>query len=278
MEAIYNYISKNMTTMKKEELIFPYLDYGFLYGYGLFETIRVLDGKPVLLQEHISRIKKCSIELEIPFFYSDDEIIDKINELISLNKVATGVLNFYLTPGDRGIDPAKVANNDPFFLILMRQYPSYSSEDRLSLDVRPLAFQRTPLDRYKTLSWMKNVLENKLSTFDDILLYDDNEKFLETTRSNMFFIKDDVLITPKSTVILPGITRGFLIKNAEKLNFKIEEREVYVDELFDFDEVFLTNSLRSIILVEAINNVPNLKSKEKTIQIQKLYFDLVNNL
>ena len=276
MEAIYNNISKNMTIMKKDELIFPYLDYGFLYGYGLFETIRVLDGKPILLQEHISRIKKCSIELEIPFFYSDDEIIDVTNELISLNKVTTGVLNFYLTPGDRGVDPAKIASNDPFFLILMRQYPNYSLEDKLSLDIRHFAFQRTPLDRYKTLSWMKNVLENKLSTFDDILLYDDNEMFLETTRSNMFFIKNDVLITPKSTVILPGITRGFLIKNADKFNFKIEEREVYMDELMDFDEIFLTNSLRSIILIDKINNIPNLKSKEKTHQIQKTYFELIN--
>jgi branched-subunit amino acid aminotransferase/4-amino-4-deoxychorismate lyase len=277
MEAIYNYISKNMTTVKKEDLIFPYLDYGFLYGYGLFESIRVLDGKAILLQDHINRIRKCSIELEIPFFYSDEDIKRKVDELISINNVVTGVLNFYLTPGDRGIDPAKVVDNDPFFLILMRQYPKYSSEDKLSLDVRPLAFQRTPLDRYKTLSWMKNVLENKLSTFDDILLYDDNEMLLETTRSNMFFIKDDVLITPKSTVILPGITRGFLIKSAAKLSFKIEEREVYVGELLGFDEVFLTNSLRSIILVDSINNIPNLKSKEKTIQIQKSYFELANN-
>ena len=96
-----------------------------MYGYGLFESIRVLNGKPILLQDHINRIKKCSIELEIPFFYADNEILSSVEELIKKNNVSTGVLNFYLTPGDRGVDPAKVADNDPFFLILLRQYPNY---------------------------------------------------------------------------------------------------------------------------------------------------------
>ena len=277
MNAIYDYVAKNLTLQKKEDLIFPYLDYGFLYGYGLFESIRVINGKPILLQDHINRIKKCSIELEIPFFYSDSEIINSVEELILKNAVTTGVLNFYLTPGDRGIDPAKVADNNPFFLILLRQYPGYSAEDRLSLDIRHHAFQRTPLDRYKTLSWMKNVLENKLSEHDDILLYDDSDRLLETTRSNMFFIQGNKLITPKSTVILPGITRGHLLKIAKDFGFEVEEREVYVDELIDFEEIFLTNSLRSIILVDSVKSFANLSSKSNAEKIQKLYLERIIN-
>ena len=277
MKAIYDYVSKNLKIQKKEELIFPYLDYGFLYGYGLFESIRVLNTKPILIHEHINRIRKCSIELEIPFFYSDSEITNIVEELINKNNITTGVLNFYLTPGDRGVDPAKVADNDPFFLILLRQYPNYSPTDKLKLETRYHSFQRTPLDRYKTLSWMKNVLENKLSVHDDILLYDDNEMLLETTRSNIFFIKGDKLITPKSTVILPGITRSHLIKNASSFNFEIEEREVYIDELNSFDEIFLTNSLRSIILVESVTNFSNLKSKEKTLAIQNKHLLNISN-
>ena len=90
-------------------------------------------------------------------------------------------------------------------------------------------------------------------------------------------IKNNRLITPKSTVILPGITRGFLIRNAEIFGLDACEQEIEVDDIGSFDEIFLTNSLRSIILVNSVNGFDNLKSKQKAEQIQKTYFEMLSN-
>ena len=73
MDSVFNYISENLELKKKEAMEFPFMDYGFLYGYGLFETIRVEQGKPVLAQEHLDRMRSGAIILDIPLEYSDDE-------------------------------------------------------------------------------------------------------------------------------------------------------------------------------------------------------------
>ena len=71
-------------------------------------------------------------------------------------------------------------------MILNRKWPFYSLDYEASLDLRQEAFQKTPLDRYKTLSWMKNILEKRLSAHeDDVLLYSEDSVVLETSRANV---------------------------------------------------------------------------------------------
>tara|TARA_B100001989_G_C24482509_1_gene435224 strand:- start:269 stop:1099 length:831 start_codon:yes stop_codon:yes gene_type:complete len=271
MDTIFNFISANLDIKNKDDLFFPFSDYGFLYGYGLFETIKIQSGVPVLIDSHIARLREASIVLDIPFLYETSDIVHNIEQLVDLNKCKDAVLNIYLTPGDRGGDPAIHKIKNPFLLMVLRGWPDYDSSQRLVIDVREQSFQRTLLDRYKTLAWMKNCLEHRLSEgCDDVLLYDQEQVVLEASRSNVFFIKDDRLIMPSSKVILEGVTSQFVADNAAEFGFKLEKRRVFLDELPLFDDVFFTNALRGVAFVEKLGEF-NLSSGEKAFSLQQKF-------
>ena len=277
METVFNHVVTNLELKEKHQLDFPFLDYGYLYGYGLFESIKIINGRPILLEEHIQRMKKGAIILDIPFLWGIDNVKDKAIELIQKNEISKGILNFYLTPGNRSYDPAVTHIKDPFFLMVNREWPNYPDDFSATLELRQESFQKTQLDRLKTLSWMKNVLENRLNKdTDDVLLYNERHEILETTRANVYFIKDNVIHTPKSPVILPGIVRQFVINNQEKLGYKVIERSITSDELADFDEIFLSNALRGIFFVNKILRFEGLESKDVATQIKKRFNEILD--
>lgn len=272
----FPYVSVNMEMTHRDAMGFPFLDYGFLYGYGLFESVRVYKKNPLILREHITRLRRGSIILDIPFPYEQEDIIKAAEDLIEKNGAQDAILNIYLTPGDRSPDPAQLTLNDPFLLMILRPWPNYDKDTRVSLAVRQISFLRTPLDRFKTLSWMKNVLEKKLTQdADDVLLYDKEKRVLETSRANVFFVKGKQLITPKESSVLTGITRQYLLNHQDELGYEVVLREVYMSELHSFDEIFLTNALKGIIKVQSLEDYPSLSSKAVTEQVQARYLDLI---
>jgi branched-subunit amino acid aminotransferase/4-amino-4-deoxychorismate lyase len=277
MDDVLNYVSKNLTIVEKNSLSFPFSDYGFLYGYGLFESIKIQNSIPQLLNLHINRIERGAIILDIPFNYSENVIHTHIKELIEKNNISEGILNFYLTPGDRGSDPSKITIENPFFLIVIRPWPQFTNDYSVNMELRQESFLKTPIDRFKTLSWMKNVLEQRLNPeVDDVLIYGKEGYILETSRANVFFIKGDLIITPNSKVILQGIIRNYLLKNEEKFPFGIHEADIHLNDLDSFDEIFLTSALRGIFFVNSIKELPKLKSGSKSKTMQKIFLELMN--
>jgi branched-subunit amino acid aminotransferase/4-amino-4-deoxychorismate lyase len=265
----HQYVISNLDLVKKEELSFPFWDCGFLYGYGLFETILIHNYKPILIESHLQRLQYGADVFEIPYPFEKKKTLQKIDELIQKNDVKTGTLNLYLTPGDRPEGTWQF--EDPFFLIVTRPFMPKKNEG-LTMEVREESFQRTRLDRFKSLSWIKNVLENKLSTVaDSVLLFNHEKKILEAPSANVFFVRGKTLITPKSPLILPGITRNFIIENATKMGLIAEEREVKCEELAEFQEIFLTNSLHGVINVKKVIDYPALVSAEVSDIVKTSY-------
>ena len=274
MSGVYSKVAVNFEIKDSSSLAFPFSDFGFLYGYGLFESIRVQRSQPILLDNHFSRLKRGSIILDIPFIYELEQVANSITQLVQENNVENAILNVYLTPGDRGPDPSKLSITAPFFLMVLRNMPDYDRTQKVTLDVRQESFQKTQLDRFKTLSWMKNVLEKNLASTDHVLLYDKDQRVLEAANANVFFVKGRTLITPKSNVVLNGITRQFILDNAEDFDLDVIMQDVFLEDLFNFDEIFLTNSIRGVIQVGEMKEFPNLLSHDITTLVQDRYFEL----
>lgn len=266
---MFDYISENLKTKHKSELAFPFDDQGFLYGYGLFETIRIENFSPVFLQDHITRLSQSALTLDIPLSYSFSEMESHISDLIFKNNAQQAILNIYLTGGD------KTKEESFSFFIILRTWSEKKYNKPLKIDFRQESFQKTALDGYKTMSWIKNVLEMRLSIgFDDVLLFCAEKKVLECTRANAFFVKKNILFTPKSTKILNGVLRNYIIKMANLWGIKVVESDIFVDELVNYEEIFLTNSLRGVILVEKCNGLNHLYSKEVSKKMQKNIIDV----
>ena len=272
-QKYYTYISKNFNIVNEKDLSFPFSDMGFLYGYGLFETMRVTDGKVKLMTQHYKRLFRSSISLDIDIPFSEYEFCAGVTALIQKNKVSSAVFNVYLTAGDRSGLLTKEEKPSPVLLMVLRPFESDKLKNTVRLDFKKESFQRTPLDGLKTMAWMKNWLELRFSNedSDDVLLYNGQSHILETPLANVFFVKNNQLITPCSSCVLQGVTREFLIENQQSIPYDIIQRDIHKDELAQMDEIFLTNSLKGIVKVTYLKSFPQLKSKSVTENIEQIY-------
>lgn len=261
-ESDYPYMAVNNQVILAKECAFPIADYGFFYGYGVFETLLIQDKKSFFLAEHINRLKKAAAELYLPFRFSFEEIQALIFELIEKNNINTAILNIYLTAGEKSKDKSSQFSNSQLWSIC-RSFDK--SPKPVVLGVTQDLSDRSHLDAHKQMSCLKNIWlkrDLKEKGCEDFILYNRFHEILETTIANIFFVSNKTLIIPNNPYILPGIMREKIIELATHHQINYEIRPVYLTELSQFDEIFLTNSLRGVIAVDSTQGYPNLISKE----------------
>ena len=272
----YDYFSVNLEIKDKSSDLYSVLDSGILYGYGVFETILIQEGKPVLMTYHYDRMMYGASLLEIHMTYTQEEIEKNVQDLIEKNGVKDGVINFYMSI-ERGPNITfRMDYGEPLLLMVVRPKPDYDLSKRYKLTVREESFQRVRLDQIKTMSYLKNLMEKRLAhQFDEVLLFDQEGYVHETTTANIFFVHNGKVITPESNVILPGTTRRFIIENQEDLGISVEERPVLLSEVADFDEVFMTSALRGVALIDSMDMYLHLGSGEVSQKVQDRYQELI---
>ena len=240
----------------------PWQDQGVLYGYGVFETILVKQSRPIFLKAHVDRLKYSAGQLGIPLPDSLADLDQAVQSLVIANQSPDVVLNIYLTGGDRD-------SNSPRWWMGVRKLPD---DHPLSITVQKEQFARTLLDRFKSMSYLKPILEKKrASDFDDVLLYGKSGRLYETTMASVFLVMDKMIFTPKSLFVLPGIVRKCLLKKGAYFGFEIIEKPLFQADLQNADEIFLTNSLKGIALISQTNGYPHLKSGPISHSIKKAY-------
>jgi branched-chain amino acid aminotransferase len=230
-------------------------DRGLLLGDGLFETILVLNQKPLWGNMHFARLESGAQELGIPF--DRDGLDDAVAEVLNEAPRSHQVLRVTLTRGSgvRGLGadgarPSLLITLDPFDPALMFQPVSL-----VTASVR-----RNPQSvsaRLKTLSYVDNIAaarEAAAQGAEDALLLNTKGHAACSTIANLFLLKGGTLVTPaRDQGILTGVMRQALVHTAARLGLAVEERVVKPAELKKADAVFLTNSLRFIRPVTALD-------------------------
>ena len=231
---------------------------GLLLGDGLFETILVLNRKPLWGNMHFLRLEASAQELGIPF--DRDGLDDAVAELLADAPPAHQVLRVTLTRGSsaRGL---AAEGGAPSLLLTLDPFDS-------SLMFRPVALatstiRRNPLSmssRHKTLSYIDNIAaarEAAAKGAEDALMRNTKGAVACSAIANIFLLKGRTLITPaRDQGILTGVMRQALIHAATRLGLAAEERVVKPSELKAADAVFLTNSLRFIRPVTTLDGKP----------------------
>lgn len=220
------------------------LDDGFFFGKGAFETIKVVDGKPLFLKEHLSRLKN-SLE-----FFGIDRKIDK------------GEIYKYIEDsGDKNF-ALKIVISDKNFIITSRadNYRENYKSFRLKIsDARRNSTSK--MIYHKSLCYFENIYEHRLAAslgYDNALFLNEKGEVSECDFSNIFFVRDEKIYTPPiSSGLLKGTMRDFLMKS-----FDIEEKVITLEEVKNFDECFISNSLMGIRSVESIDDIEFKKSRE----------------
>lgn len=276
------FIYLNGSLVPKEEAKVSVFDRGFLYGDGAFETVRIYDGKPFMIDEHITRLLNGLKALRFQKLPAGLKVYAL--KLIEANKVLNGVLRIAVTRGEltSGIDPS--ACKEPTVVITAREGMPYNEglyEKGFKAIIPSVRKDsRSPLCKVKSANFLTHILAKGEATdagVDEAIMLNYEGFLTETTVSNIFLLKGNTLLTPsEESGILPGITRKVVLEMAEKMGLNAGEREIRPEEIYNADEAFLTNSLMEVMpLVEvdkkAIGNgLPGKITREVRKNYQKL--------
>jgi branched-chain amino acid aminotransferase len=224
------------TIMAAAEATIPATDDGLIRGDGVFEVIRVYDGRPFAVDRHLARLARSAANLRLEF---DSELI-RAEAYRLLASAGPGrdhdLLRIVLTRGGRR-------------LLLTERLPRTPERARLkSVTYAPTRI----LDSVKSLSYAANMLASRLAReqgFDEALLVTPHGRVLEAPTSSIFWVQGELVLTPPlDDHILESITRGIVIEVAQA-----QERACTLDELMGADEVFLASTVREVQPVAAVN-------------------------
>jgi branched-chain amino acid aminotransferase len=230
-------------------------DRGFMLGDGIFETLLVTSRVALWRDDHLERMAKAAKRLGLPF--DSGEFANVMNNALREIDGEPHVMRLTLS---RGVTARGLAmeSEKPTLLVTCNSFDAASIGRPVSLITSSL--RRNPAsisDRFKTLSYINNVMaarEAKARGADDALMLTIDGMVACTSVANIFIVQGQKLVTPaESEGILPGVMRKFLIGHGAQLGFSVEARAIELDELHAADHVFITNSLRLLNPVRALD-------------------------
>lgn len=250
-------------------------DLSFLRGYGVFEFLRTYNGRPFLLSEHIERLINSVKIMSIDCPISQNEISQIILQLIKHNNITESSVRCVLTGGvsKNGMWPT----NKPTILVMTNELESVPPEIYNGVKLITDNFLRH-VPEAKTIDYSNLVRQQKRINVEKAfsLLYTNEGNVLEAAISNFFIIKDRIVITPEDN-ILKGTTRNLLI-NIISSGYKVEERNISLEELNHADEAFITGTTQGVVPVICVDNITlgNGKAGVQTKAIMSIFSNFVN--
>lgn len=246
-------------------------DIGLLRGYALFDYCRTYQGKPFMREKYLQRFERSATLLGIPFPFSIAQLADQMSQLHRLTGIRDIAFRLVLTGGYTydGVTPSETPN----LLIITEDIP-YIAPEKFTKGIHIITdeYQRE-LPEVKSTNYTRLImLRHKIAQAGavDVLFHKDGY-LSELSRSNIFLFHGDLLVTPNCN-ILKGITRHVTIELARQI-FKVEERPVQLDELWQASEVFTTGTTKRIMPITQIDGKVIVEGRPgpRTLKLLKLF-------
>ncbi|HEU4964049.1 MAG TPA: aminotransferase class IV [Bacilli bacterium] len=257
------YVYLNGKIVPIQEATVSVLDHGFLYGAGLFETMRTVGGRPMFWQEHMTRLRESADELGISIPWSDDELEKGVVDTVQANGLQEAYIRLTVTRGEGALGPSGKSCTTPTLVIYVKELilpPSHVYEQGRDLIVLQTvrSTPETPV-RVKSLNYLNSLLayrELELRGAAEGIQLTKEGYVAEGAVSNLFFVVDGELWTPSlETGILSGVTRAWVINQVREMGVNIRERRFTLDELVGLEEAFSSSSIVGIIHAKSISAV-----------------------
>ena len=246
---------------KGEVKISPF-DRGFLFGDSVYEVIPSYNNKLFLFDEHLERLKNSLSITNIPIPDSLKDLHPLMMELLKKNQFSNQAIYIQIT---RGVDPVRshvsASTTVPTLFMTSTELetnPYRENPDKEGLKVELEEDMRWKRCEVKATTLLPNIIpfhrEDK-SDIDEILFHD-GQKINEGSKSNIFFVFDDLIVTPpKEQNILLGVTRNYFLKRLLEEGFRVLEKEVKIEDLNKADEIWVTSSTKEIQPVHQVDNM-----------------------
>jgi branched-chain amino acid aminotransferase len=260
-------------------------DAGFLYGAGLFETMRSYNGLVLGLDEHLDRLFASAEKLVIYNNYEKDFITGAIYKLLQANELTDARIRLTLTGGSISAEPEEKKSTLVITATEIHPYPDDYYKNGVMVTLCPYRQNPyNPTSGHKTLNYFPRLMAldmaRKYHAAESLWFTVDNA-LSEGCISNVFLVKNSAIYTPKlQTPILPGVTRKFIHEIADENSIEFIEKDLYIDDCLSADEIFLSNSIMQIMPVARIEKhvVGKGKTGELTKKLIKLFDEYVKKL
>lgn len=239
-------------------------DYGFLYGYGLFETMRAYEGHIFRLDRHLTRLRCSAESLGLRPKLDAFDLENACVETLQANKLKNARVRLTITAGEGDMTPDLNTCSNLTVLVAAKNFVPLPPEKYEQGFKAALSFLRrdsqSPLSRLKCTCYVSNILarmEAKAAGCDEAIMLNELNYIAEGSTANIFLVSKGEISTPSlESGILPGITREAVLEIARDLNIKTVERQVELRELSRAEEAFVTNSIIEVMPLTWLNGEP----------------------
>lgn len=261
-------VNVNGRTFDQEHAVISVFDHGFLYGEGVYETLRTYNGQPFLFERHMQRLRKSAgmLALSVPI---DDAAIDgRFRETMRAAKLGDApdreaYIRILVTRGvgELTYDPAATPNPSIIVIVKPHVAPSREVFER-GVTVALVPIVRNHPGSVNPLIKSNNLLNNALAMqeafrrggFEGVMRNYRGE-LAECTQSNLFIVKNGAALTPPIDAgLLPGITRAFLFEVGDERGIPVREAVLRDEDLFGADEAFLTSTTREVVPIVKVDD------------------------
>jgi branched-chain amino acid aminotransferase len=246
-------------------------DHGFLYGEGVYETLRTYNGEPFLFDRHVNRLRNSAgmIMLDVPF--SDDELLKRCNDTVRAaglcgrrgDRADEAYIRILLTRGigELTYDPA--ATPIPSLVIIVKPLPVPAARDfENGVKVCMVDIMRNHPRSVNPKIKSNNLLNNALGMQEALrkggvegVFRNYRGELSECSQSNLFIVTNGVACTPELDAgLLPGITRAFVFEIGAAVGVKVEEAVLKDDDLFESDEAFFTSTTKELMPIVQVDD------------------------
>ncbi len=229
---------------------------------GIYEVLRVVNGIPLFLDEHLQRMQLSAELAGKEIRYSCAQLEAFLNQLIVRNEINEG-----------NVLISCKTNLKAFFIA--HNYPS-ADQYKLGISCGLLHAERMNPNAKVFQTEVRKQANRLMETkgFYEVLLVDHEQRITEGSRSNVFFIKGDEIITPPGKQVLLGITRQKTIACANRLKLKVTEQEIHLDGLIGFDAAFITGTSPKILPVNEVDG-HSFDANNKVLRSLMIEFDKI---
>jgi len=241
----------------------PVFDHGFLYGEGVYETLRTYHRIPFLFHLHQERLRRSAALLSLPVPFTDDELLAQITATMAAHKgLNEAYIRVLLTRGVGELTYNPAACPTPSTVIIVKPFPEPPARTFTDgIKVALVGVRRNHPAALNPMIKSNNLINNALAMqealrtgADEALMCNQAGDVVECSQSNFFIVKDRRVITPPLDAgLLPGVTRAFVLEMAREQGFDAVEETVSVADVRAADEAFITGTTREITPVVSMD-------------------------
>jgi len=274
----------------EKEAVVSVLDHGFLFGEGVYETLRTYNHQPFLLDRHLKRLNQSAemIGLSVPL--TNKEVAFRISETMDVSQISEErYIRLLLTRGvgDLSYDPSVCRK--PSFIIIVKPHEE-TPQELLAKGISIIlsSVKRNHPEAINPRIKSNNLLNNALAmqeaikkNADEALMRNYRGEISECAQSNFFLVsKNEVLTASLDSGLLQGVTRDFVLEIASEIGVTARETTLLDEDLSAADEMFITSTTREILPVTIINNkqVGSGRPGPLTLELRKEFYKRVSVL